>query len=115
MIIFAREDNNQVLQASTRANEQAGGIGGVERRDGHLENTSTDPSADWFQIWCRGKGGLAGRSRRHPECRGERTILGDSELAQPPSIAPENRAYDCDMPALAPGRAEQFAQRNSWV
>ena len=43
MIIFAREDNILALQASTRADEQAGGNGGVERRDEHLENMSIDP------------------------------------------------------------------------
>ena len=42
MIIFRREDKNLALQASARADEQAGGNGGVERRDAHLENMSID-------------------------------------------------------------------------
>ena len=31
-----------ILQASTRADEQAGGNGGGERRDKHLQNVSID-------------------------------------------------------------------------
>ena len=41
MIVFAREDNSLVLQASTRANEQAGDNDGGVKRDEHLEKMST--------------------------------------------------------------------------
>ena len=42
MIICARDDKNLILQASTRADEQAGGNGGGERREEHLQNVSID-------------------------------------------------------------------------
>ena len=37
---------NLVLQASTRANQQAGGYGGVVRRDEHLASTASYPLGD---------------------------------------------------------------------
>ena len=55
MIIFAREDKDLALQASIRANEQAGAIGGVVRRDEHLESMSIDPLGHQVQRVRRGR------------------------------------------------------------
>ena len=55
MIIFAREDKDLALQASIRANEQAGAMGGVVRRDEHLESMPIDAEAEAV---CRRGGAL---------------------------------------------------------
>ena len=92
MIIFAREDDDLGLQESTRADEQAGGDGGVERRDEHLENMSLDLSAARLQsarqrLRCSGRragrsvGGVAQGSQLRGGISGPGGEAGRSSLA----------------------------------
>ena len=87
MIIFAREDKDLVLQESTRADEQAGGNGGVERRDEHLENMSIDPFGHQIQRCAQGRRRSCSRVDL---CNGE--LLKESALHAASTAQEESQA-----------------------